>query len=259
MAPQNAQPVQSVDRVFDIIEALSSSVHGMTLSDLSIKVDLHVSTTHRLLASLVHRDYVRKDQTSGRYCLTIKMFEMGSRIVGGMNLLSIARPHLEALADYTGETVHLVLRYRDEVVYIYKEDTSNSIVQMASFVGLRNPMYCTAVGKSILSRLSEEEVRSIWSRTKTNRFTPNTIVTLSGLLKDIAEAREAGFAIDDEEHEPGVFCIASAIVDFAANPVGAISISAPAVRLDEQKISDYARQVIAHTDAISRILGGVLP
>ena len=127
----NGSPVQSIDRVFDIVEALSNHSHGMTLTDLSAEVGLHVSTTHRLLAALTARGYVQKDIETGKYRLTLKMFEVGSRAACGVNLVSIARPYLERLAEFSGEAVHLVARLGDEVVYLYKEDTSSSIARMA--------------------------------------------------------------------------------------------------------------------------------
>ena len=181
MAAQ-ASPVQSIDRVIDIIEALGATSHGMSLTDLSNTVGLHISTTHRLLSALIARGYVQKEPLMGRYRLTMRLFEVGSRAVGGVNLVSIARPYLEHLADFTGETIHLVARYADEVVYLYKEDTSNTIVRMASFVGLHSPMYCTAVGKSILAYLSRDEVRGIWGRSVVTAFTPNTITRFEQLL-----------------------------------------------------------------------------
>lgn len=103
-------PVQSIDRLFDIVEALSNAPRGMALSDLSAAVGLHTSTTHRLLAALVARGYVQKDIESGKYRLTMRLFEVGSRAVGGMNIVSLARPYLEHLAATTHEAIHLVVR-----------------------------------------------------------------------------------------------------------------------------------------------------
>lgn len=106
-------PVQSIDRLFDIVEALSNAPRGMALSDLSAAVGLHTSTTHRLLAALVARGYVQKDIESGKYRLTMRLFEVGSRAVGGMNIVSLARPYLEHLAATTHEAIHLVVRDGD--------------------------------------------------------------------------------------------------------------------------------------------------
>jgi len=252
----SSSPVQSIDRLFDIIETLSGSSHGMTLTDLSAAVGLHVSTTHRLLASLVARGYVQKDIETGKYRLTMRFFEIGSRVVGGMNLVSVSRPFLEHLADFTGETIHLVARHGDEVVYLYKEDTSNSIVRMASFVGLRNPMYCTAVGKCILANLPEKEVAAIWSRTVVTAFTPHTLVTYEALLNELSVIRTRGWAVDNEEHELGVVCIAAPIFDYSGTPVAALSTSFPASRIDEERRISFAAQITTSARAITNLLGG---
>lgn len=255
----SGSPVQSIDRVFDIIEVLSSSPHGMILSELAAEVNLHISTTHRLLSSLSARGYVQKDIESGKYRLTTKLFEVGSRVVGGMNLLSVSRPYLEHLANATSETIHLVARNGDEVVYLYKEDTSSSTIRMASMVGQRAPMYCTGVGKSILAYLPEQEVRDIWGRIQVTPFTAATHVTLEDLLADLAQVRQRGYAMDNEEHEPGVFCVGAPILDFGNRPVGAVSISAPAARVDLEKRKSFALAAVSSANAVTILLGGTPP
>ncbi len=256
MMASSASPVQSIDRVFDIIETLSSNSHGMALTDLSNAVRLHVSTTHRLLSALIARGYVQKDPIAGKYKLTMRLFDVGSQVVGGVNLVSIARPYLEHLADFTGETIHLVARYGDEVVYLYKEDTSNSIVRMASFVGLHNPMYCTAVGKCILAYLPEAEVREIWKRTVVTAFTPNTIIHYGALQVELEKVRAQGYAVDNEEHELGVLCIGAPIFDYSGAPVAAISSSAPLSRINAERISAYAAQIVTSANGVTNLLGG---
>ncbi|MEA4932367.1 MAG: IclR family transcriptional regulator [Lawsonibacter sp.] len=252
----SGSPVQSIDRVFDIVEALSSASHGLTLTDLSVAVGLHVSTTHRLLSSLVARGYVRKDIETGKYRLTMRLFEVGSRVVGGMNLVSVSRPFLEHLADFTGETIHLVARDGDEVVYLYKEDTSNSVIRMSSFVGLRSPMYCTAVGKSILAYLPEGEVKTIWDRTVVTPFTPNTIIHFRDLLAELERVRRQGYALDREEHELGVLCVAAPVFDYSGAPVGAVSASAPASRIDQGRIEGFSREIMISANGVTNLLGG---
>lgn len=199
--------------------------------------------------------YEQKDIETGKYRLTVRLFEIGSRAISGMNLVSISRPYLEQLAAGTGETVHLVARNNDEVVYLYKEDRRESVIHMASFVGLRSPMYRTAVGKSILALLPEEEVRRIWDRSVIEPLTPNTIVRYDDLLENLAIVRQRGWAMDNEENELGVLCIAAPIKDFTNTPIGAISISAPAARMTFSTCERFALKVIASTNAISKALG----
>lgn len=254
--PANPSSVQSIDRVFDIIETLSSASHGLTLTDLANEVQLHVSTTHRLLSSLATRGYVQKDIETGKYRLTTRLFEVGSRVVGGMNLLSVARPYLERLADATSETIHLVTREGDEVVYLYKEDTSNHLVRMSSFVGLRIPMYCTAMGKSILAYLPEHEVQEIWNRTTITAYTPLTHIHYEDLYADLKQIRQQGYAIDRGEHERGILCVAAPILDFSGTPIGAISISGPSSRINEDCLRSFAQQIALSANSITTLLGG---
>ena len=253
---KNSSPVQSIDRVFDILETLSTSTHGMTLTELSTEVGLHTSTTHRLLSCLIAREYVQKDMATNKYRLTLRLFEIGNRAISGMNLLSIALPHIEHLADATGETIHLVARRGNEVVYLYKEETNNSIVRIASFVGLHNPMYCTAVGKSILAYLPQDDINKIWEETNVIQFTPHTIANYEELAKDLEQVRLKGYAIDHEEHELGVTCVAAPIFNYTGLPVAAISVSFPSTRVSEEQRLGFAEKVMSSAKSITSTLGG---
>lgn len=247
--------VQSIDRIILIIELLSMHPKGISLTEICAATSLPKGTASRMLAALISHGYAMQEIDTKRYRLTMRMFEIGSRVAGNTNLLSVARPYLEYLSSVSGEAVHLVSRVNDEVVYLYKEEASNSIVRMSSFVGLRNPMYCTGVGKSILAFLPDDEMRAIWSRTKPIRFTPSTITTLEDMEAEIQRIRQRGYAIDDEEHEAGVRCIAAPILTFTGNPVAAISLSAPAIRLDDAEVQKYAPMVMDAANSISRYFG----
>jgi len=250
-----SSPVQSIDRVFDIIETLSTASYGMALTELAAAVELHVSTTHRLLSALAARGYVHKDIETGKYRLTMRFLEVGTRAMDGVNLLSLARPYLENLARLSGETVHLAARYGDEVVYLYKEDTYNSVVRMASFVGQHIPMYCTGLGKAILSHLPVEEVRAIWERSDIVAFTPQTIVRLEDMLERLSLFRTQGYATDLEEHEEGITCVSAPILDFRSSPIAAISISFPTTRVSPERMAELAQQVRSSAESLSTLLG----
>ena len=253
----SSSPVQSIDRVLDIIEALSEVPGGLSLSELSPRVHLHASTVHRLLAALAARGYVRKSPENGKYRLTLRLFEVGSRIANGSGILSVSRPLLESLREQAGETIHLVLRDGNEIVYLYKEDAGGAEVRMGSSVGSRYPMYCTGVGKSILARLSDEEVARIWNATPVTRFTGHTITSLDALRSELIKVRTVGYAVDREEHEMGVCCIAAAVCDFENRPIAAVSISVPSFRFNHQSEQIFAPMVMSTAHAISQMLGQV--
>jgi len=247
--------VQSLDRAFDIIEALATSARGTTLTELATTTRLHKTTVYRILSSLVARGYVTKDTESGQYRLTMRFLEVSSHAVAGMDILSIARPHLERLAEMTAEVVHLVVRDDYEIVYLFKGDSSLNITRMSSYVGLRNPMYCTALGKAILAQVDRNEVARIWKRSHIEQFTPNTIVTLDQLYAHLDLVRERHYAIDNEEHEQGIRCIGSAIFNYQNEAIGAISVSGPTIRMDDARIALLVPIVLSTAERITSMLG----
>lgn len=145
--------VQSVARIFALIEVLCAHPKGASLQTISAESGLPKSTAHRLLSSLVSLGYAVQDSFSTHYRLTMKMFELSSGIVNDMDIMSVAKPHLDKLSRHTGEAVHLVIQDGVDIVYIYKAEAGAGLggMRMSSHVGLRIPMYCTGVGKAILA------------------------------------------------------------------------------------------------------------
>ena len=255
MDTKAASPIQSLDRIFSIIEFLSQYPNGASLTEICLSTHLPKSTVSRMLDSLIFHSYAIQDATSKRYLLTLRLFEIGSRVADNNNLLAVARPYLETLSSVSDETIHLVIREKDEVIYLYKKSSLNHTVQISSFVGSRNPLYCTGVGKCILAYLSDEELFSIWGRINPIPFTPNTITSFSALQREIERIRTCGSALDNAEHELGVCCIAAPVLDFHSNPLAAISICAPTIRMGNEKIHQYAPILIEVARKISRCFG----
>ena len=256
---EKEHPVQSIDRVLDILEVLSAAPQGMNLSDLAQATSLHISTAHRLLTSLSSRGYARKDPGSGKYRLTLRLYEISRRVSSVLALLPASEELLKELSNFSQEAVHLVERSGNEVLYLYKFEPYLHPISISSSVGSRNPMYCTGVGKSILALLPAGEVSSIWESTDVQPYTPHTRITLEELERDLSEVRRSGYALDDEEHDIGIRCIAAAIRDWQGSPIGAISISAPASHLTPQAIDRLSPRLIAAAAEISRMLGFVDP
>ena len=229
--------VQSVERIFQLIESLAAHPAGAGLQRLAQDTDLAKSTVHRLLASLVSLGYAAQDE-NGRYRLTLKMFELSSGIVNSMDIMDVAKVHLERLAQRTGEAVHLVIRDGQDIVYIYK--TESGPMRMSSRVGLRSPLYCTGVGKAILATLPADEVTNIWQHATPQKLTAHTIVEFDALQAQLAEVRTNGYAIDDEENELGVRCVAVAIPGVGGRADSAFSISGLAPYMTPERIRRIA-------------------
>ena len=251
----NTGSVQSIDRAFDILEELSSVPQGLALSDLAAATSLHASTAHRILASLASRGYVRKDPESGKYRLTLRLYEISRRVSSVLDLLSASRPLLEKLSNSVEEIVHLVERDGDQVVYLHKFEPYLRPINITSSVGLHNPMYCTGVGKSIMALLPEEEARKIWDNTPIVKFTPKTITTWEAMQENLAQTRQRGFAVDDEEHDMGVRCIAAAIRNWSGEPVSAISISGTAARMTDEAMVRFTPRLLETAADISQLMG----
>ena len=226
--------VQSVARIFKLIEVLAAHPAGAGLQVLAAECGLAKSTAHRLLGSLVALGYAAQDPAGGRYRLTFKMFEISSGIVNNMDIMSVARLHLERLSQRTAEAVHLVIRDGTDIVYIYK--TESSPMRMSSRVGLRSPLYCTGVGKAILATLPAAEVEDIWRHSRPRKLTGRTITDLDQLKAQLAEVRRCGYAIDDEENELGIRCVALAIPGPGGRAESAFSISGLAPYMTDERI-----------------------
>ena len=250
-APKNG--TQSIQRIFGVIEALAARPGGTSLQQLCAATGLAKSTAHRMLASLVEMGYVVQDSFTTRYRLTLKLFELGSAVVNDMDILAVARPHLDRLSRQTGEAVHLVIRDARDIVYIYKTESGPS--RMSSRVGLRSPLYCTGVGKAILSTLPRAEVEEIWRQSQPRKLTEHTITDLNGLLSQLAQVRTRGYAIDDEENEPGIRCVALAIPGPGGRADSAFSISGLAPYMTTERIRRISTLALETRADILRDLG----
>lgn len=248
-------PVQSVDRALELLERLCGSKEGYTIHGLSEESGLHKSTVHRLLAALAARGYVRKDEESGRYRVTTRICELSGQVVEGLDILQVSRRAMEELSKTTGETVHLVVREGDEIVYVQKVESDVSSMRMFSRIGMRRPMYCTGMGKAILAELPEEEVDRIWNASDIQAYTEHTITSLARLKEALKAVRRWGCAVDNQENELGVRCIAATIHDYTGGICGALSISAPLLRMSDGKLTQFQRQLLAACDEISQCMG----
>jgi len=250
--------VQTIERASSILDILGQSPQGISIRELSDKIKLPKGTTHRLLSSLSYFGYVRQDLKTRNYLLGLKLVELGQLILSQLDLRKEAEPFLRDLAERTKETVHLVFLDRNEIVYIDKVETdqNSSGLKMASRVGLRNPAHSSAVGKVLLAHFSEEELKNFIKEKGLLKRTENTIADPTQLREHLKSVRVQGYAIDDEENEKGIRCVAAPIYNEVGKPVAAISISGPAFRITEKLIQEFLRKEVMGTALkISQRLG----
>lgn len=236
---EEKNPIQVADRLFQTLEMLADTGEA-GLMELSNQLNLHKSTVHRLLNSLIYMGYAKQDAQSGKYSLTFKITEISNKMLSQVDIIETAHPYLKRLMQETKETVHFVQLDGNYAVYIDKVESHQNSVRMVSKVGSRIPVYCSGVGKAMAALMKEEEVRSIWDSSDIHSLTPHTIVVYDEFLKVLEDVRKKGYALDNEENEEGVRCIAVSLPDYRGRPKYACSISAPVTRMTDSRIGELA-------------------
>jgi IclR family transcriptional regulator, KDG regulon repressor len=245
--------LSSLDHALVILETIGHGRSSMGLSEIVRKTEYAKTTVHRVLLTLVRRGFVRKEYQTGRYQLTLKLFEIGSTAVSQLGIKDVAKPHLEAVRKLSGETAHLAVMDEDGVFYIDKIESTQSI-RMYSYVGSRAPIHCTAVGKVLLAYQSEERIENFLSP-ELKPYTQNTILSKDKLREELRKIRKQGYALDNEELEIGLFCIASPVRNHLGEVIAAVSISGPKVRLGKPRVRELIPVMVRTGSEISVALG----
>ncbi len=244
--------VQSVERAFQLLEALADSGGVATLSELSTSSGLPMPTIHRLVRTLAQQGYVRQD-TARRYTLGPRLIRLGE--TAGRLLGNWARPYLAELMEATGETANLAVLEGGEVVYVGQVQSRRSM-RMFTEVGRRVQPHCTGVGKALLAQLPEEEAQAVLGPNPLPAHTPHTVTDPQELMAQLAEARERGYVVDDQEQEIGVRCIALAVPG-APTPT-ALSVSGPEARIRALEEQAGTASLVPVMHGIAARLGQVL-
>jgi IclR family KDG regulon transcriptional repressor len=250
--------VQTIERVSRILELVAQGSQGISIRDLSNRLNLPKGTVHRLLSSLAYCGYIKQDSVTKNYLLGLKILELGNLVINQLDLRKIAEPFLKELAETTKETAHMVIMDNNEVVYIDKIETEQNFggLKMASRVGSRNFAHCCAVGKILLTYFSEEELDAMIKEKGLPKRTDNTIIDPARFKEHLKTVRGQGYAIDDEENEKGIRCIAAPVLDGKGKAVAAISISGPAFRVTKKLAGDtLKKEVMGAALKISKLLG----
>ena len=242
--PNAAARLKSAYRMLLVLEKMAEINEDVSLTEISQALQLPKATTHRLLQLLVECGYVSQNATSSKYYLTMKLFCLGSKVVEKQDVYEVSLPYMLELRKEFNETVNLVIRERDFGLYIGVQHSEQQ-VRLHSRIGERIPLYCSAVGKVLLSGLSPECIAELLSDCTWHKYTDNTITNLADLQKEIATVKEAGYAIDDQEITVGVKCIAVPIHNFLGDIVAALSVAGLVQNIDsiEDKVLEALREV----------------
>ncbi|MHA7133300.1 IclR family transcriptional regulator [Oerskovia turbata] len=246
---------QSLRRALAILDALRhDAARGLSLVELADVLGTHKSTVSRLLAPLVEVHLVRRTPT-GRFVLGAGTLRLGQAYLEGLDLRTVAEPHLAALMRASGATCHLVVHDGLDVVYIDKKENT-AVVRMASRIGRRMPLYCTGVGKAILAASDVELLESVLDHPMP-AVTARTLTRPEHLRAEIRTVAQRGYAIDDRENEAEVRCVAAAVVDHTETAIGALSVSALASHMPPARVRELGPLVVQAARAVSAGMGSV--
>ncbi|MCP1100928.1 DNA-binding IclR family transcriptional regulator [Aequitasia blattaphilus] len=238
-----SNPIQVADKLFAVIELLAAK-GSMGLIDISNDLDLNKTTVHRLLNSLVYMGYVFQNPDTHKYRLGFKICGISNQILNQIDITRVVRPYLKELVNLTGETVHLVQLDGINAVYIDKIESTTNSIRLVSQLGKQLPLYSSGVGKALMADMMEEKVVRIWEKSEVKKVTEHTITDFAVLQKELKEIRSRGYAIDNEENEEGIRCVAASLETKNAGSSYAFSISAPIYRMDENRIKEIANHIL---------------
>jgi IclR family acetate operon transcriptional repressor len=245
--------IQSVDRALFLLESIAEAGGETTLTDLSQRTGLNISTCHHLLATLVQRGFAAKVAGKRLYALGPRILHLG-QACRQVDLPRRAQPYLEAVNRATGETVHLSALQGDSILVVAVREARHAVRVESGRVGNVVSPHATSVGKAILAWLPEEEMRRILAG-GLKRCTENTITDMATFIENLRRVRREGYAIDREEVSAGVICIGAAIRDQAGTVIGGISASTPTQRGTEEHLEMLRREITAAARAISAEFG----
>ncbi|MEL7567099.1 MAG: IclR family transcriptional regulator [Dehalobacterium sp.] len=246
--------VQSVERALQILKVMHLKREDVGITELSREIQVGKSTIHRLITTLEEYGFVQQIRETGKYRIGWTLFEIGSEVPKRTGLIETAKPYLHSLCDQTNETTILAVRDGTDTIYIDKYETTQ-ILRMDIQVGTRVPAYCTALGKTLLSGLNNNEIRELYKGQTFKSNTMNTVSSLDQLIFHIDNVRLSQYAIDDEEFSLGFRCVAAPIRDISGNIIAGIAVGGPSSRLTKSKLGEDYPLVMNAASRISTALG----
>lgn len=243
----------SLHRGLEVLDCFGAR-NSWSLAKLAQHLRQNKATIFRVLHTLEQFGYLAKDAATGRYVLGLRLNALGAAAVRHEQLRWQALPPLQDLAENTGETVHVGILHEGVVVTVQIVDGTHA-VRMHSSVGKRSPAHASALGKVLMAYLPDAEVDAVIAAHGLSRFTAKTLTTPAALREALHRVRLEGYAVDQEEIEPGLRCLAAPITDHAGRPTAALAISAPASRMAPDRVAGLIPQVKATALRISRMLG----
>ncbi|HET7214937.1 MAG TPA: IclR family transcriptional regulator [Terriglobia bacterium] len=244
--------VPSVDRALNLLELLASASTGMTITTISRRLSIPKSSAYYLVTTLAKRNFVRRKAGEHLYFLGTNAPPFATNTDAESDLKQLCSPHIRALSQKLGMVAQIGIREGSEVRIIDRSEIPG--LRLDSWVGRHFDLHCTAVGKALISYLTDSEVESLVRTRGLPRHNRNTLCSMELLKAQFTESRRLGFSTDDEEHELGVRCVASPIFNHIGGVAAAVCIFAPIGRLAPEEMPNVGAEVVKAAQEISRKL-----
>lgn len=255
MQSKFTQKNQSVDKVFQIIEYMAEIRMPLKLQEISKGVQFPASTVLRLITSLVELGYIYQDPETLKYGLTMKFCKIGDSVKSSFNISEIVRPHLIQVSNKSGETAYFAIEQDMMLVYLDVVNGANIPSNNLKRIGRVAPLHSTGIGKLLLLNYDDNDLAKLVREKGLNKLTENTLVTVEELKKEIQAIRGQGYAIDEQECEIGVRCVAVPIRDYTGSVIGGISISGSTNRICPERYDEFLQILKLAGKEISEKLG----
>jgi IclR family KDG regulon transcriptional repressor len=247
------QHVKTVSEALEILQYLARRAGEHGIRDLSTALGISPATMYRLLKTLEAAGFVQQNEATEKYSIGIKAVQLGVSALGELDITSVAPPHINALVRETGESAFLAVLDEGEIVYMVKQEGHHSIRTTAK-LGSRRPLHCTGLGKVFLSAMTNVDAADLLRAKGMPAMTGNTITDPATLLEQLSEIREKAYAVDREEIEEGLACVAAPVRNFRGDVVAAVSVAGPIQRvLPKEEL--FARRITETAHDISVGLG----
>jgi IclR family acetate operon transcriptional repressor len=255
---QSKGSVQSLNRALALLQLLAEHPDGLSLAEIAPLAELAPSTTHRLLSSLQALDFVSFETDNNRWFVGLAAFRAGAGYLRRRDHIATARQTMRQLVAQTGETSNLAVVKNATLTFVAQIEC-NEAMRMAVPLGARGPLHASAVGKAILAFTPKPQRETVFKQIEFTPLTEQSHAGVDQLREDLDTIRKRGFAIDDEEQSIGLRCIGAPIFDEFGEPIFAVSISGPTVRVKAEKVEELADHVMVAARHITDQIGGIAP
>jgi len=256
MPHSKTKSVPALEKAMFVLEGLASSRDGLSLSELTRNLSLPKSSTYGLLVTLERLGYLHRNESTGRYMFGMRLFTLANMAMNGLELRKEASPHLRKLTKKTRLTVHMAIQEQNEAVIIEKIESPYT-PRVGTWVGKRMGIHCTAAGKALISDWSDEDIERLINH-GLPRYNENTIVSARKLKAQLAQVRQLGYSVDDEEETIGSRCIGAPIRNHDGRVVAAVSVAGYKQQIYHETLDALTREVKATAAAISEELKATL-